>query len=137
MKDDTSQLSQLGSKETSYLFSGPNVSILETFPNQQPDRDYIIRHYTDEFTSLCPKTGQPDFASIEVKYVADEKCVETKSLKLYLFAFRNEGTFMETIVNKILSDLVAATQPRQMKVIGSFGARGGIATTVEAVYEKE
>lgn len=137
MKDDTSQLSKLGNQDTEYKFTGPHASMLEVFPNQFPDRSYIIVHKTDEFTSLCPKTGQPDFAAIRIEYIADVQCVETKSLKLYLFAFRNEGTFMETIVNRILEDLVAATLPRRMRVIGEFGARGGIATAVEANYVKE
>jgi 7-cyano-7-deazaguanine reductase len=110
--------------------------MLETFQNPHPDRDYLICHNTEEFTSLCPKTGQPDFAFIKVQYVADEKCVESKSLKLYLFAFRNEGAFMENIVNTILNDLVEATEPRSMLVVGVFAARGGLKTTVEAEYVK-
>lgn len=137
MKDETGTLSKLGSNNTKYEFTDPNPLMLEVFPNQAPQRDYRIEHSTQEFTSLCPKTGQPDFANITIQYVADQVCVETKSLKLYLFSFRNEGTFMETIVNKILEDLVKVTEPRSMLVTGAFGARGGIATTVEAEYIKE
>ena len=136
-KDDTSKLTQLGSKETEYTFKNPNAGILEHFPNKHPERDYLIVHETYEFSSLCPKTGQPDFAHIRIQYVANEKCVETKSLKLYFFAFRNEGSFMESIVNKMLSDLVAVIEPRSMLIVGTFGARGGIQTTVEANYEQE
>lgn len=137
MKDDTSKLSQLGNKNTKYEFSGPNPGMLEHFPNQFPERDYVICHESKEFTSLCPKTGQPDFAEITIQYVADKLCVETKSLKLYFFAFRNEGTFMETITNKIASDLVAVLEPRSLLVRATFGARGGIQTTVEVEHIAE
>lgn len=133
-KDDTTALTQLGNKETEYKFVSPNPGMLEHFPNQFPERDYLINHETSEFTSLCPKTGQPDFANIRIEYVPDKLCVETKSLKLYLFAYRGEGTFMETIVNKICSDLVAVLDPRSLRVIGSFGARGGIMTTVDVAH---
>lgn len=133
-KDDTSQLTQLGSKQTDYKFASPCVTMLETFPNKFPEREYVVEHISNEFTSLCPKTGQPDFANITVQYVPAQDCIETKSLKLYLFAYRNEGTFMETIVNQILSDLVAACSPRSMTVTGTFGARGGIQTIVQAEF---
>lgn len=135
--DDVSGLSQLGSKQTDYKLSGPHVGILETFPNPAPERDYDIIHDTDEFSSLCPKTGQPDFACLTITYVADEKCVESKSLKLYLFAFRNEGAFMERITNCILDDLVQCLDPRRCQVAMSFNSRGGIRTSVVAEYQKE
>jgi 7-cyano-7-deazaguanine reductase len=103
---------------------------LETFPNPKPGRDYLIRFETDEFTCLCPKTGQPDFATIRIEYVPDSLCVELKSLKLYLWSFRNEGGFHEDVTNRILDDLVAAVRPRRLRVEGDFNIRGGIHTTV-------
>jgi 7-cyano-7-deazaguanine reductase len=109
---------------------------LETFPNPRPERDYEIRFETPEFTCLCPRTGQPDFATIRITYVPDEICVELKSLKLYLWSYRNEGAFHEAVVNRILDDLVAATSPRRMTVEGDFNVRGGIHTTVRATHEK-
>jgi len=109
---------------------------LETFPNPKPGRDYLIRFETPEFTCLCPKTGQPDFASIRVEYVPDEKCVELKSWKLYLWSYRNEGAFHEAVVNRILDDLVAAVAPRRARVEGDFQVRGGIHTTVVAETSK-
>lgn len=137
MKDNTTLLSSLGSKQTDYRFSQPQETMLETFPNQFPERDYVITHTTQEFTSLCPKTSQPDFATITIEYIADALCVETKSLKLYLFAYRNEGSFMETITNRILNDLISVCAPHYMKVSATFGARGGITTSVVAEYTKE
>jgi len=109
---------------------------LETFPNPNPGRDYLIRFETSEFTCLCPKTGQPDFATIRVEYVPDEKCVELKSWKLYLWSYRNEGAFHEAVVNRILDDLVAAVAPRRARVEGDFQVRGGIHTTVVAESSK-
>jgi 7-cyano-7-deazaguanine reductase len=109
--------------------------LLETFPNRFPGRDYQITFETEEFTSLCPKTGQPDFGSITITYVPGQSCIESKSLKLYLFSFRGEACFMETLTNTILDDLVAAVQPRRMMVTGNFRPRGGIAIVVEATYE--
>jgi 7-cyano-7-deazaguanine reductase len=103
---------------------------LETFANPKPGREYIIRFETDEFTCLCPKTGQPDFATIRIEYVPDSLCVELKSLKLYLWSFRNEGGFHEDVTNRILDDLVAAVRPRRLRVEGDFNIRGGIHTTV-------
>jgi 7-cyano-7-deazaguanine reductase len=103
---------------------------LETFPNPKPGREYVIRFETDEFTCLCPKTGQPDFATIRIEYVPDSLCVELKSLKLYLWSFRNEGGFHEDVTNRILDDLVAAVRPRRLRVEGDFNIRGGIHTTV-------
>jgi 7-cyano-7-deazaguanine reductase len=107
---------------------------LETFPNPSPERDYIIRFECPEFTCLCPKTGQPDFATIRVEYVPDVLCVELKSWKLYLWSFRNEGAFHEAVTNRILDDLVAAIHPRRARVEGDFKVRGGIHTVVIADY---
>ena len=107
---------------------------LETFPNPNPGRDYEIRFDCPEFTCLCPKTGQPDFATIRIRYVPDERCVELKSLKLYLWSFRAEGAFHEAVTNRILDDLVAAVNPRRMTVEGDFWVRGGIHTVVEAQH---
>ena len=105
---------------------------LETFPNPQPDRDYLIEFECPEFTCLCPRTGQPDFATIRVRYVPDARCIELKSFKLYLWSYRDEGAFHEAVVNKILDDLQAACPPRFMEVEGDFYVRGGIHTTVRA-----
>lgn len=110
---------------------------LETFDNPRPERDYTIRISMPEFTCLCPKTGQPDFATIDLEYIADKKCVELKSLKLYIWAFRDEGAFHEDVTNQILSDLVAATDPRFMRVTAEFNVRGGIYTTVVAEHRAE
>jgi 7-cyano-7-deazaguanine reductase len=107
---------------------------LETFPNPEPDRDYTIRMRLPEFTCLCPKTGQPDFATLLLEYVADKTCVELKSLKLYIWSFRNEGAFHEAVTNRMLDDLVAATQPRFMRLTAEFGVRGGIYTSVIAEH---
>lgn len=135
MKDDISMLTQLGSG-VNYKYDEPSSEILETFPNKFPGRDYLIKFIFPEFTSLCPKTGQPDFATIEVQYIADEKCIESKSLKLYFFAYRQYGSFMETITNKILEDCVKVCNPKYMKVIGRFNPRGGIGIVVTAEYVK-
>ena len=105
---------------------------LDTFPNPKPERDYLITFECPEFTCLCPKTGQPDFAAIRIRYVAADLCVELKSLKLYLWSFRNEGAFHEAVVNRILDDLAAACAPRFLEVTGDFFVRGGIHTTVTA-----
>lgn len=109
-------------------------SILESFDNPGPQRDYQIEFVFPEFTSVCPMTGQPDFATITIRYVPDRLCIEMKSLKLYFFAFRNKGIFYEAVVNMILDDLVAALKPRKMTVIGQFAPRGGTAGTVTAEY---
>jgi 7-cyano-7-deazaguanine reductase len=103
---------------------------LETFANPQPERDYTIRIDVPEFTCLCPKTGQPDFATFHIEYVADTRCIELKSLKLYMWSFREEGAFHEAVTNQILSDLVRACEPRFMRLTGKFNVRGGIYTTV-------
>jgi len=107
---------------------------LETFPNPKPERDYIIRFETPEFTCLCPRTGQPDFACIRVEYVPDKLCVELKSWKLYLWSYRDCGTFHEAVINRLLDDLVAAVSPRRARIEGDFNVRGGIHTTVVAEY---
>jgi len=109
---------------------------LETFPNPAPERDYRIHMEIPEFTCLCPMTGQPDFATLTLDYIADRKCVELKSLKLYVWSYRDEGAFHEAVTNKILDDLVAATQPRYMKLEARFNVRGGIYTTVVAEHRK-
>lgn len=103
---------------------------LETFPNPNPERDFTIRIDVPEFTCLCPKTGQPDFATFRIEYIADQHCVELKSLKLYMWSFRDEGAFHEAVTNQILDDLVRATSPRFMRVTGKFNVRGGIYTDV-------
>jgi len=108
---------------------------LETFPNPRPGRDYTIEIICPEFTSICPKTGQPDFGTITFTYTPAGACVELKSLKLYLQRFRNEGIFYEQVVNRLLDDFVAACQPVRCKVVGAFTARGGISTNVICVYE--
>lgn len=107
---------------------------LETFPNPRPERDYLIAFDCPEFTCLCPMTGQPDFARIHIEYVPDTLCVELKSLKLYLWSYRDEGAFHEAVTNRILDDLVSATKPRRMKIIGDFSVRGGITTVVTAEF---
>lgn len=109
---------------------------LETFPNPQPGRDYTIRIKSPEFTCLCPKTGQPDFAVMHLEYVPDEACVELKSLKLYYWSFRDEGAFHERVTNEILDDLVRATSPRFMRLTAEFLVRGGIYTTVVAEHRR-
>jgi 7-cyano-7-deazaguanine reductase len=103
---------------------------LETFPNPRPGRDYEVRFECPEFTCVCPKTGQPDFATLRISYVPDALCVELKSLKLYLWSFREEGHFHEDVTNRVLDDLVALLSPRRMRIEGAFNVRGGIATTV-------
>ena len=107
---------------------------LDTFPNPNPGRDYVVRFDCPEFTCICPMTGQPDFATIGIEYVPDRLCVELKSLKLYLWSYRNEGAFHEAVTNRILDDLVGALKPRHMKVTGDFLVRGGIHTVVEASH---
>ena len=108
--------------------------ILETFDNQYPGRDYTIEIVCPEFTSVCPKTGQPDFGTLTFTYMPEAKCVELKSLKLYLQQFRNEGIFYENVTNRILDDLVAVLQPRRMRLTAAFTPRGGIHTTVTAEF---
>lgn len=129
----TDGLSLLGKGHTDYPTS-PDSANLEAFPNKHPNRDYIITFDCPEFTALCPMTGQPDFGHITIEYVADARCLESKSLKLYLFSFRNEGAFHEEVVNRILDDVVTAIAPRQATVTGDFNPRGGIALKVRASY---
>ena len=109
-------------------------SVLETFPNPNPGRDFTIEIDCPEFTSVCPKTGQPDFGTIRIRYVPDKTCIELKSLKLYMQSFRQEGIFYEAVTNVILDDLVAVCAPRNMTVVGDFNVRGGIGTVVTAQH---
>jgi 7-cyano-7-deazaguanine reductase len=110
-------------------------STLETFPNPRPERDFEITITCPEFTSVCPKTGLPDFGTIRITYVPDQHCVELKSLKYYMIEFRNRGIFYEAVTNQILDDLIALLAPRRMQVVGDFSARGGITTIVTALYD--
>jgi len=112
------------------------VRKLETFPNHNEKRAYVVTLQTEEFTCVCPKTGQPDFAKIKIQYIPDKKIVESKSLKLYLWSFRNEGVFHEHVTNIIMDDLVEALKPRWCKVSAEFAVRGGIGITVDAEYKK-
>jgi len=112
----------------------PASDQLETFPNPRPERDYTIEIVCPEFTSMCPKTGQPDFGTITFQYTPDQACVELKSLKLYLQGYRNQGIFYEHVVNRLLDDFVKACRPRYLKVTGAFTPRGGITTTVTCVF---
>lgn len=108
--------------------------MIETFDNPNKERNYVVRCETPEFTCLCPKTGQPDFANIIIEYIPDELCVELKSLKLYLWSYRNEGAFHEAVTNKILDDLVKAVDPKWMEITAEFMVRGGIETTITASH---
>lgn len=128
-ENDMNGLTLLGSSASE--FKG-----LETFPNLNPERDYTVTLTTDEFTCVCPKTGQPDFAGITVSYVPDLRIVESKSLKLYFQSYRNKGVFHEHVTNMILDDLLAAIHPRWCRVQADFGVRGGVSITVEAEYSK-
>ncbi|MCX7157831.1 MAG: preQ(1) synthase [Proteobacteria bacterium] len=111
-------------------------TLLQTFPNPNPERDYRIHMEVPEFTCLCPMTGQPDFATLVLDYIPDKKCVELKSLKLYVWSYRNEGAYHEAVTNRILGDLVAATNPRYMRLVARFYVRGGIFTTVVVDHRK-
>ena len=110
---------------------------LETFPNPRPERDYEIAIHCPEFTSVCPKTGLPDFGEIRITYTPDQRCLELKALKYYLIEFRDKGIFYEHVTNQILDDLVAACQPRRMRIVGDFSVRGGISTQVTANYAQD
>ena len=123
---DTKNLTLLGDQKTKYNLDEPNPGILETFDNQHPDNLYVVPFQCFEFSSLCPKTGQPDMATIYINYVPDKDCVESKSLKLYLFSFRNSGEFMEDITNRIAKDLFKKLNPYYLQVTGDFNSRGGI-----------
>ena len=113
----------------------PSGDQLETFPNQYPGREYTVDHVCPEFTSMCPKTGQPDFGTLTFMYTPDRLCVELKSLKLYLQRYRNHGVYYETVINRIMDDFVRACRPRRVTITGSFTPRGGISTTVTVTYE--
>ena len=115
----------------------PSKKSLESFPNPNPDRDYTIRMRIPEFTCLCPKTGQPDFATLHLEYVPDAVCVELKSLKLYVWSYRNEGAFHEAVTNRIVDDLVALMKPRFLRLTAEFYVRGGIYTTVVAEHRQK
>ena len=119
MQDDTNQ---------------EQTALLEVFDNPRPERDYNILHTCHEFTSVCPKTGQPDFGTILIEYVPDRLCLELKALKLYMQAYRQQGIFSESVTNKILDDLVAACQPRRMTVTGNFSVRGGFSSVITAEH---
>lgn len=134
--DDTSKLNALGSGNTTYKTEGPSAGILETFPNQG-DTDYLITLRQPEFTSNCPKTGQPDFATIVIDYIPADVCVETKSFKLYMVAYRNHRSFMETITNDMLRDFVSVLHPKYLRVTAEFSPRGGTYNTVRAVYVRD
>lgn len=110
--------------------------MIETFPNPAPGRDYLITHSCAEFTSVCPNTGQPDFATIDLEYVPDQMCIELKSLKLYYYSFRSEGIFYEAVVNRILDELSSVCKPRWMRVTGKFNVRGGIGSMITAEIGK-
>jgi len=114
----------------------PPIRKLESFPNPNPERDYEISFDAPEFTCLCPMTGQPDFATIRIRYVPDQKCVELKSLKLYLWSYRDEGTFHEAVTNRIAGDLIELLDPRFLEVEGDFFVRGGIGTKVKVTHVK-
>jgi 7-cyano-7-deazaguanine reductase len=113
------------------------LELIEVFENEHPDRNYTITHTAPEFTSVCPKTGQPDFAIIEIEYIPDILCVELKSLKLYLNSYRNDGIYFESVTNKILDDLVEACHPRYMLITADFNIRGGISSVITAEYVSE
>ncbi len=113
------------------------IKLLEVFDNTHPDRDYTVIHEAPEFTSVCPKTGQPDFATIKIEYVPDKLCIELKSLKFYLNSYRNDGIYFENVTNRILDDLVEVCKPRYMLLTADFNVRGGIASTVETEYFKD
>ena len=132
-KKETDGLSKLGGP-TKFRFDSPDVSLLEAFPNRYPGRNYVITFEHPEFTSLCPMTGQPDFGTITVRYVPGERCVESKSFKLYMGAFRNHGSFMESLTNKIADDLIALLAPRRMTVEGVFNVRGGTGISIRVEH---
>ena len=131
-----SRLTLLGKAVGQYP-GAPAAATLETFDNKYPARDYWIQFEAPEFTSMCPVTGQPDFAAIRIDYVPDKLCIETKSLKFYLASYRNTRSFNEEIVNRILDDLIAACKPRRAIVHGKFASRGGISVAVDAAYPSE
>jgi 7-cyano-7-deazaguanine reductase len=130
-------MTQWSDEEKELAMADDFRTTLETFPNQFPEREYMIEIECPEFTSVCPKTGQPDFGTLSITYIPGQKCVELKSLKLYLQKFRNEGIFYEHVTNRILDDLVAMVEPRWMQLVAAFTPRGGITTKVTAEFEAE
>lgn len=134
-REGIEKLHALGNRETKYAYDY-DLSVLEKIPNKHKDNDYFVKFNCPEFTSLCPKTGQPDFATVYISYIPDEYIVESKSLKLYLFSYRNHGDFHEDCVNMILHDLVQLLQPRYMEVWGKFLPRGGLSIDPYANYGK-
>ena len=136
MTQFSDKLTLLGNAKAKYPAS-PAEAKIETFPNEYKGRDYWISFDCPEFTALCPRTEQPDFGVIKIRYMPDKRCIEAKSLKLYLFSYRNIGIFNESAVNRILDDLVKAAKPRQMVIVGEFNPRGGMRITVEAKYPKK
>ena len=113
------------------------IELLETFENEYQERDYVIEHTAPEFTSVCPKTGQPDFATMILEYIPDKLCIELKSYKVYLNSYRNDGIFYESVTNRILDDLVNVCKPRYMKLMAEFNTRGGISSIVEVEHYQE
>ena len=136
MSDKQFQDLTLLSKNENNYFTSPDDTKLESFENKYQQRDYWITFDCPEFTSLCPVTNQPDFGHITIKYIPDGRCVESKSLKMYLYAFRNHNTFHEEVVNRVLSDVIEACDPREAIVVGEFRPRGGIALKIEASHKK-
>ncbi len=135
-KKELATLTKLGSDvESRYI--NPSADMLETFLNPHPDREYLVEFKTADFSSLCPKTFQPDFAEVQIEYIPDKQCIETKSLKFYLLAYRQEGAFMEDVTNRILKDLVKACSPSAMTVTLFFAPRGGIQSKVQVSHTKE
>ena len=135
-ENERGDITLLGNNNTKYS-SDYSPEVLETFPNKHPDRDYFVKFNCPEFTSLCPITGQPDFATIYISYVPDVRMVESKSLKLYLFSFRNHGDFHEDCVNKIMKDLIKLMDPKYIEVTGIFTPRGGISIYPYANYGRK
>ena len=135
LKSDTKDLTLLGNQNTKYLYEY-DPSILETFENQNQDRDHMVKFNIPEFTSLCPQTGQPDFATIYISYIPDKRMVESKSLKLYIFSFRNNGAFHEDCVVTIMNDLIELMDPKYIEVWGKFTPRGGISIDPYVNYGK-
>ena len=133
-KTDVSGLSQLG--QTVEAPTSPETAVLERVPNGNAGTDYVVRFTAPEFTSLCPMTGQPDFATLTLDYIPEARCVELKSLKLYIWSFRNEGCYHEAVTNRILDDLVQALEPRFMRLTAKFFVRGGIFTNVVAEHRQ-
>ena len=133
IREGVDELKALGNQHTKYVFNY-NPDVLEKIPNKHDDRDYFVKFNCPEFTSLCPKTGQPDFATIYISYIPDKYIVESKSLKLYLFGFRNHGAFHEDCVNKIMKDLIGLMDPKYIEVTGLFTPRGGISIFPYANY---